>query len=313
MSKFGYIRKSIKSLFLLVVIIVSCLLGWQVISFTVTEKGFALHRLTDQRLSMEYPWLSHPGLPRRVSFEEYKEYMQLLQTFLSLIESADATYVMYYGTLLGSYRTHNMLPWDQDIDLIVKYDDMCKIIESVKQLGDEATHTAIAYYLHFQKDKPFHGMEFRDLDCKALTEKNMFYNFKFFPTNASLVIENYKWPMIDVFLFQENTTHVWILYGRYTIYIKRERFYPLSRRPFGHLWLQSPRDVNHSLHALFGNFEDVCLINNPLFKGKRVRRLRVSCQVLFPYYPWVTRQSFPSYTEERLTFQNRTIHSIVLR
>ena len=263
-----------------------------------------------QRLNMDYPWLSHPTLPRRVSLEEYKEYLRVLRDFVSLMNAADVTYAMFYGTLLGSYRMHNMVPWDTDIDIIVKYDDIFKVFDSIQQLSKEGRYRALIKYLNFQTSRIHDRMYFQDINRQNLTEENLFYHFVFFPTNGT-AFGKYKFPYIDVSLFKENTTHVWGLDGPQTIHMKREMFYPLSSRPFGNMWLPSPRDANYSLRAQYGNFENDCRIS-PWIKGRRVQKARMKCDELHQYYPWVTRQSYPSYTEERLMYKDTLIHAVII-
>ncbi len=155
-------------------------------------------------------------------------------------------------------------------------------------------------------------MYFQDINRQNLTEENLFYHFVFFPTNGTIALGKDKWPYIDVFLFKENTTHVWVLFGPETVYLKREMFYPLSSRPFGNMWLPSPRDANYSLRAQYGKFENDCRITLPWIKGRLVQKASMKCEELLQYYPWVTRQSYPSYTEERLMYNHTLIHSVII-
>jgi len=46
-----------------------------------------------------------------------------LREFTLTLEKANITYFMIGGTLLGSYRHHARIPWDDDIDVAVK---LCK-------------------------------------------------------------------------------------------------------------------------------------------------------------------------------------------
>ena len=265
-----------------------------------------------QRLNLAYPWLSHPTLPRMVSLEEYKEYLRVLRDFVSLMNGAKVTYAMFFGTLLGSYQMHNMVPWDADIDIIVKYEDLYKVLDSIQQLSKEGRYRALVKYLDFQTSRFYHHKYFQDINSQNLTEENMFYHFVFFPTNGTIGLRKYKWPYIDVFLFKENTTHVWTLCGPQAVYVKREMFYPLSSRPFGNMWLPSPRDANYSLHARYGNFENDCGIKCSWSKGQRVQQVHMKCEDLRQHYPWVTRRSYPSVTEERLMYKDMLIHSVII-
>ncbi len=268
-----------------------------------------------QGLSTAFPWLSHPEMRRRLSLEEYNDQLRLLAAFASLMESVNVTYILYYGSLLGSYRMHNMLPWDDDIDVIVNYDDLCKIIESIQNEAKKGIYQAVSRSLRVQRSKLYDGIDFRDLDCKAITLDNTFLNFKFFHSNATAQ-KKWKWPFIDLYFFQENTTHVSVLLGKkYTTYLTRDVFFPLTRRPFGGLWMPSPRNSSFVLHSQYGDFRNVCVTGANDHRHGRVsaKITTVKCEELRLYYPWVSRRLYMSYTEEHLMFKNKTIHSVTIR
>ena len=275
-------------------------------------------KLKNEKLGLDFPWMSHPDLPRMLSFEEYKEYLDLLQDFATMMEAAKVRYVMFFGTLLGSYRMHNMLPWDDDLDLIVNYDDMCKVIEAVQKQTKHNGDTyfrAVAHYHKYQQKKPYDNFDFQDLNCSDLSDDNMFHNFKFFAANATVDQKGWKWPFLDMFLFQENQTHVWILWGRKrTVYIKREHFYPLITRPLGRLWLPSPRDGNFSLHVLYEDFEVVCATGTWDHRRGRpwAKGVQLKCDDLRQYYPFVHRRTLPQYTEEQLVFKEEILHTVFI-
>ena len=275
----------------------------------------AASHLKGEELSMDFPWLSHPEMPRMLSQNEYKDYLDLTETFASLMESANITYAMHYGALLGSYRMHNMVPWDDDIDIIVKLDDMLKVIDVIQRYSTLGTHGAVSDYLKNQRPKPYHRMDFLDLDLKNLSLDNIFYGFKFF--SARGVVQDAKWryPYLDVFIFKENETDICIRYAKRSLYLKRDLFYPLTRRPLGRLWLPSPRDSNHSLHALYGDFDNVCMTGRtnhrdgkPFGKGGKMK-----CDELREHYPYVIRRQHTSYSEESLMFKDELIHSVTIR
>ncbi len=265
-----------------------------------------------ETLSMEFPWLSYSEMPRVISREEYNDYLDLIETFASLMDTANITYAMYFGTLMGSYRMHNMLPWDDDADFIIKFDDMWKAFDVIQQYSKLGTHQGLSDYIMIQRhNKSYQHRDFQELNLKDLTPKSMFYCFKFFATSGT-VQSKWRWPYLDVYAFTQNATDVFIRYERHTVDLKRDLFYPLVRRPFGRLWLPSPKDSNYALSALSDDFEEVCDSQGKRHRpgGKRYKRTVLKCVELRDYYPYVSRHAYPSYTEERLLFKDEIIHSV---
>ena len=72
-------------------------------------------------------WTSAPFFPRALSQADHTRYVALLQVLADLFRRHDVTFIMCDGTLLGSYVAHDMLPWDDDMDVMVKYADINKI------------------------------------------------------------------------------------------------------------------------------------------------------------------------------------------
>ncbi len=334
MKKFIYNRKKRNLVYLVCTALAVWLLvelctkfyaGSRMGNFLYSEKNafredlakIAASHLKGEELSMDFPWLSHPEMPRMLSQNEYKDYLDLTETFASLMESANITYAMHYGALLGSYRMHNMVPWDDDIDIIVKLDDMLKVIDVIQRYSKLGTHGAVSDYLKHQRPKTYHRMNFLDLDLKNLSLDNIFYGFKFF--SSSGVVQNGKWryPYLDVFIFKENETDICVWMTKGWRYLKRDLFYPLTRRPFGRLWLPCPRNSNSSLHAFYGDFDSVCARGHiqhrdgPRNAIGKVRKMK--CEELREHYPYVIRRQHTSYFEERLMFKDELIHSVTIR
>ena len=255
--------RKVKLVLLACTTLATSFVAWHIAITSVAQRGFLLYgpspnkelrklgvSYNTQSLSMDFPWLSYSLMPRVLSRKEYNDYLDLIETFASLMEAANVTYAMYFGTLLGSYRMHNMLPWDDDVDLIIKFDDMRKAIEAIQKYSKLGTHLGLSDYLMVQRryNWSYQHRDFQEFNLNDLTPANMFHCFKFFSTGGA-VQRKWRWPFLDVFAFKENSTDIVIRYERRAVDIKRDRFYPLVRRPFGHLWLPSPKDSNGSLHA----------------------------------------------------------------
>lgn len=60
---------------------------------------------------------------------------QMLEEFTSVLEKYDILYFMGYGTLLGAARHKDIIPWDDDIDLTMPYDEFKKMLRLYAEGG----------------------------------------------------------------------------------------------------------------------------------------------------------------------------------
>ena len=70
---------------------------------------------------------SDKNLGRPVNYVNYRKFRRLLGFMVNVMERYNITYILSDGTLLGSYLYHDMLPWDDDIDIRVAYRDYAKL------------------------------------------------------------------------------------------------------------------------------------------------------------------------------------------
>ena len=94
--------------------------------------------------------------------EDYKRNLQL--KILEIVKDVDAvckknniTYYLAYGSCLGAVRHNGFIPWDDDFDIILKYDDYIKFIKACQKDLDskkyfvQTLETDPNYYLSFTK------------------------------------------------------------------------------------------------------------------------------------------------------------------
>lgn len=72
-----------------------------------------------------------------------KSSLQLLREFDAFCKGNGIQYWLSYGTLLGAYRHHGFIPWDDDIDLGIMRNDLLKLEEALE--GSERYKLTLKY------------------------------------------------------------------------------------------------------------------------------------------------------------------------
>ncbi|XP_041370011.1 uncharacterized protein LOC121383960 [Gigantopelta aegis] len=140
----------------------------------------------------------------------------ILQRFAATMEAARVTYFLYAGSLLGSYRHHGIVPWDDDVDVLVPFGQQ------------KALHLALS------GQEPFFFLD-----------TSMRIRWKFYSSHCeSIKTKSWKWPFLDISFYKENDTHIWDSdpdSTKSTLYNKSIVF-PLRKGIFMNLSLPVPRD-----------------------------------------------------------------------
>ena len=210
---------------------------------------------------------------------------RLLRTFVQTVDAVNITYLMYGGTLLGSYRHHGIIPWDDDVDLMVDAAKRSQLKRAVASLGS-------AFHLHFA-----------------------FYKWKFY-SNESKPIKGCSWlyPFVDISFYKRNAQFVFDYNPGYSgrFKYKTSVVFPLCKRPFWDMSLNAPRDT---LGFLGQNYNlDMCASNT--YNHKMEQRIQITkafsikCYQLWNQFPFVFRSSSPESTTEILKIGSNVINSI---
>lgn len=252
-----------------------------------------------QSISYDYKlWHSTPLMPRLVSQCEHQLMIKLLKRFDQLTRKYSLPYMIIDGTLLGSWRHFDLIPWDDDLDLLMSIKFKDRLNEAIEI---ESSSSPFFIEFHHRWDAP-----------KAFE----YYKFYF---SMSPRFSEYPWryPFVDLIFYHENETHLWQENLQETTSILKTSIFPLKYRPFGPLWLPSP----HSPHDYFlsvgwKNYDDECFNGEWSHKFERTkdfydefdRKSMMNCQDLKEFYPFVRRSL--NNKEERLII-NETVKYIL--
>lgn len=226
--------------------------------------------------------------------DDKKTMMDTLKVFIEALEKNNLTYLIYGGTLLGSYRHHGFIPWDDDIDIMLNATQKPQIYKALKAYSPD-------YEVY---------MYGSDVSKKVQWKfyKNSLDGFK---------MQKFKWPYMDIFFFDEDEFDIWDSVGRFSSdyrWSKRDVF-PLVRRPFEGTDLFAPCNtegiLNHNYKVnLCRSRQFSHMMELPMFTFSTKD---VPCSKLSHVFPFVSRTYTDDYVNETLKLADWTLHSRLLR
>ncbi|CAF3666911.1 unnamed protein product [Rotaria sp. Silwood1] len=243
-------------------------------------------------------WQSASSMPRLVTKCEHNLMMQLLKRFDQLTKKYSLEYMMIDGTLLGSWRHHDLIPWDDDIDLLMSVRLKHRLNMAI-QLESSSSPYNIEFHRRWDSPKEFE-----------------YYKF-YFSTSPRYSQYPWRYPFVDLIFYHENKTHIWQENMQYISSISKQHIFPLQFRPLGSLWLPAPKSPHDYFISVNWTTYDYECFNGPWsHKYERIKDIDYSnelkstmnCNELHEFYPFVERSL--TNKEERLVI-NGTVKYII--
>nr|ACD54726.1 lipopolysaccharide choline phosphotransferase-like protein [Adineta vaga] len=233
-------------------------------------------------------WRSSVLLQRQVTQCEHLQIIRLLTIIDRMCRSYNLTYMMHSGTLLGSWRHHDLIPWDDDADIMVSIKDQSRLLDGLNALNT----TSVAYHYYVYSKKPIN--EF----CRV-----------YFKRNTSVSKFPWTFPFVDIFFYATNESHLWLYNRPEQLLVELQYIFPLIMRPFGQLWLPAPKQP---LSFLPFDIEINCVGNywdhrNETFVNITTQK----CVDLTDVYPFVHREIHNGSMTEILRINSTIIHTVI--
>ena len=231
--------------------------------------------------------LNHSLLPTDVTFCDYFHLIRLFAQVQTILHRGNIEYFLTKGTLLGTLRHHDVIPWDGDIDLFIPISSVKKCLKIFSQL---------------KKSNSTRGNDTQDLVIYRFRNIYGMESYKIFSLRSPRVNgTDYRWPKIDLFPYQENSTHI-SAYPKHQHNLgtmssmNRTDIHPLYPRLLGPLLVPSPYHPRKSLKAMIklgrSDLFDVCEGNRYSDRDNQQLRepWRVPCKELHQSYLFVQSQ-----------------------
>jgi hypothetical protein len=211
--------------------------------------------------------------------------VDLLGVFDREMAKEKISWFLYSGTLLGSWRHHGIIPWDDDVDILVNQSQKEQLMTSLKDLAPDYIIVEWAERIKF---------------------------FSKFSKKTNMYI--WKWPFLDIQFYAESATHIWdISVSSKHIKYKKTDTFPLHKRPFEKYWLPAPRNPVATIMTTFGDNLGKCM---SLIYNHRVEEFQkpvdVDCRTMKDRFPFVHRKAVNGSMVETLILRDLTVQSMVV-
>ena len=253
--------------------------------------------MNNSRLTVGKDFINRRKIPHRRKLKKDKTLKRFLP-ILSLVEEAilletydafeeackkaNITYILWGGSLLGAYRHHGMIPWDDDIDVMILSADLDKV------------RSALSSVSRYQLFSP------PNVQWKFYLERLEYVHGKPF-----------KYPFIDIFFFQESSKGIMGLFPNMMSYVyAKDVIYPIQRRKvFENRFVPIPCNVDAVLKMYHVDMCEPMVVMHT--SDEAMLPVQLPCEKIHNNFPFVFRKFTDSgIIVETLKRGNKTLSEV---
>ena len=212
---------------------------------------------------------------------------ETVKFFAVICAKLNITYMMYGGTLFGSWRHHDIIPWDDDVDLQVNIRDRDELYSALS------------------------------LDTNLYRVISAGPRLKLFSRDGTKTSRYpWLWPYIDIHFYRENDTHIKDSSKEFARFVyEKVLLFPVHERPFGPLKLSAPRDSYATLRKTYkGHKCETYSYSHRLEQLSRLKKNVVPCQNFKDQVAFVHRtQSKDGGLKETLMLGDSMIQTVTVQ
>lgn len=235
-----------------------------------------------------------------IPLDKAKNMYKLLSDVVKVLDKFTINYALCGGSLLGYMRNKSMIPWDDDLDLMIFEEDEVNIkkkefIRELNALGYNLINQGDGYAYHVCKEDEKKYL--RENEIKMTIPE---YIMDIHPFDNKRKINNNNNSQLDIFIFGKTKFKTKEIYTP-TKYKTRgnvdffdiNEVYPLKKVKFGDIDVNIPNIPNNYLRRMYGiNFMSYGYIthvhntdNREIFQEIRKKKIPIDHILLYAYVP----------------------------